>query len=231
MRRLICLIPNTKRSLGIDSTTGNSDIHRYVNVYGTTGDNTDETMTIAGFFPVSAGGHSFYLLGKRFTGTGTVRVHDPTLNILYIPAPSFTTATCAVPGNQTIDVVGSAYTAIRECTLDLPTDSWVYVSGNASVNLKLTHATVQFRIGVDDNTQGDWQIDRLVDLRADSGDGSDNNIAITNLRWLTKGTHTFYLLGRPYEGAGSVRIYDPTLSVLALGASEVYLPLALRSGP
>ncbi len=37
------------------------------------------------------------------------------------------------------------------------------------------------------------------------------------------------LLGRRDDGAGNVDVYDASLTVLALGAHEVYLPMILRA--
>jgi hypothetical protein len=49
-------------------------------------------------------------------------------------------------------------------------------------------------------------------------------------RWqVPAGTHTFYLLGRRDDGSGNVDVYDASLTVLALGAHENYLPLILRA--
>lgn len=72
-------------------------------------------------------------------------------------------------------------------------------------------------------------MDRWIDVYADSGDGSDDGLALTMLRQVPAGTHTFYLLGRRDDGDGNVDVYDASLTVLALGAHEVHLPLVLRA--
>ncbi len=77
---------------GLDnSTIGNSGFDRWINLYTDTGDGTDRTLALSGMFDVSAGSHTFYVLGKRYTGTGTLRLYSPSLTVivpvahLYLP--------------------------------------------------------------------------------------------------------------------------------------------------
>jgi hypothetical protein len=221
--------------LGIDSTEGDFRIDRWVDVYDDASGDTDTTVTIAGLLPVSAGEHTFNLLGKRFAGTGTVRVYDSTLNVLYFPAPSITTASCGVVNNHTWTTTSNVFSVVRQCSLEVPEDSWVFVSTNASLHRFSLHSTANFQISVDDSTTGDSNADRFLDLFADAGNGNDDGMALTMLRPISAGTHTFYLLGRRFSGGGIVGVYDATLSVIVLREPvvpeqpEIYLPLIVRA--
>ena len=66
-----------------------------------------------------------------------------------------------------------------------------------------------------------------VNVYNDSGDGTDKSVALSVLKSVTAGTHTFYFLGSRYNGAGTVLLYDPTLTVITRGA-RVHLPLVLK---
>ena len=215
--------------LGIDDLAGEYRTDRWLNVYDDPGGDTDTTLTLAGLLPAPAGRRTFYLLGRRSGGTGTVRIYDSTLNVLFIPAPSFTAASCGVVQSGSWTSTYSTFRPIRQCTLDVPAGSWVFISANATVNWNADEARGQFEIGIDTTTSGDWNMDRWIDTYPDSEDGSDDGLALTMLRQVPAGTHTFYLLGRHDIGPGSVDVYDASLTVLALGAREVYLPMVLRA--
>ena len=217
--------------LGIDSTAGIEDTDRWLNVYTDINSATDTTLTISGLLPVYAGKHTFYLLGKRFGGTGTVRVYDPTLNVLYLPATSLSVKSCNALSYQTMDISSSNFATVRQCTINMLDPGWVFISANASVNRQVTDVVAQFRIGIGESVTGDYNVDRTVDLRGDFGDGSDDTVALTMMRYLDKGTHTFYFLGKQFSGAGTIRIYDSTLTILAFKANKQFLPLVLKNAP
>lgn len=71
--------------LQTDGTTEDYASERWVNVYDDTGDGTDENAALSILKPVSAGSHTFYLLGARWAGDDTVTVWDSTLTVLVIP--------------------------------------------------------------------------------------------------------------------------------------------------
>ena len=206
-----------------------SMMDRWLNVYDDPVGDTDTTLTQASFLPAAAGRRTFYLLGRRSGGTGTVRIYDSTLSVLFIPAPSLTAASCGAVQTGVWPSSYLAFSPIRQCTLDVPSGSWVFISANATVNWNTDEARGRFEIGIDTTASGDWNMDRWIDTYPDSGDGSDDGLALTMLRQVPAGTHTFYLLGMHDVGPGSVDVYDASLTVLALGAHQVYLPMILRA--
>lgn len=75
--------------LGIDSTTGEADTDRFVNVYDDSRDGTDETLALSVLRPLNAGTYTFSLLSRRYSGSGTVRVYDPTLIVITTGARNY----------------------------------------------------------------------------------------------------------------------------------------------
>jgi len=222
--------------LGIDTTEGDSRIDRWLDVYDDSSGDTDTTVTLAGLLPVPAGEHTFYLLGRRFNGTGSVRVNDSTLNVLYFPAPSITTASCSVINNHTWTTTSNLFSVVRQCSIDVPEDSQVFISANASLHWFNLHSTGQFQLSIDNSNTGDAAADRFVDLNTDGTNENDKGMALTRLLPISKGLHTFYLLGRRFSGNGTVGVYDPTLNVLVLREPpepepemhEIYVPLIVK---
>jgi len=122
----------------------------------------------------------------------------------------------------------SSFKVIRQCTLTAPQDGWVFISTDGSLARQDGEYEALFEIGID-TTSGDANIDRWVNVYNDSGDGTDESVALSVLKPVTAGVHTFYFLGRRYGGLGTVLVYDPTLTVMAPGA-RIYLPLVMK-GP
>jgi hypothetical protein len=212
--------------IGIDSTSGDYNVDRWANVYNDAGDGTDESVALSVLKPVTAGTHAFYFLGKRYSGTTTALVYDPTLTAVYVPAPSVTALTCGASGNMNWTTTSSSFEVIRQCTFSVPQDGWVFLSADGSMANSNGEYEALFRIGVD-STSGDYNVDRWVNVYNDGGDGTDKSVALSVLKQVTAGTHAFYLLGRRYSGTATVLVYDPTLTVIVPGA-RVFLPLVMR---
>ncbi len=215
--------------LGIDSTTGEADTDRFVNVYNDTGDGTDRLVALSIFKPVTAGTRSFYFLGRRFTGTGTVLVFDPTLTVTFIPASGTPLRTCGASGNVNWTTAGSSFAVARQCSLAVPRDGWVYLVADGSPGRQNGEYEAQFRLGID-NTTGEEDTDRWVNIYNDTGDGTDKSVALSVLKPITAGTHTFSLLGRRYSGSGTVLVYDPTLTAIFIPSPGVVAPTCGVSG-
>jgi len=214
--------------IGIDSTIGDVDIDRWVNVYNDSGDGTDESVALSALRQVTAGTHTFYFLGNRYSGAGTALLYDPTLTVVYIPSPSSTALTCGVADDSDWMTTSSSFEVIRQCTLSVPQEGWAFISADSSPARMDGEYEAQFRIGIDDSTIGDVDIDRWVNVYNDSGDGTDKSVALSVLKQVTAGTHTFYFLGRRYSGAGTVFAYDPSLSVIVPGGARIYLPWIMK---
>jgi uncharacterized protein YhdP len=212
--------------IGIDSTSGDVNIDRWTNVYNDGGDGTDESVALSVLKQVTAGTHTFYFLGRRYSGTATALLYDPTLTVVYVPSPSVAVLTCGASGNMDWTTTSSSFGVIRQCTLSVPQDGWVFLSADGSMARSNGEYEAQFRIGVD-STSGDLNIDRWVNVYNDGGDGTDKSIALSVLKQVTAGEHTFYFLGRRYSGTATVLVYDPTLTVVVPGA-RLFLPLVMR---
>ena len=62
--------------------TGRIAYDRWVNVYTDSGDGTDRVVADSGLIDVSAGPHTFYFVGRRYSGSGTVELIRPSLTVL-----------------------------------------------------------------------------------------------------------------------------------------------------
>ncbi|MDP3695493.1 MAG: hypothetical protein Q8R42_05220 [Desulfocapsaceae bacterium] len=205
--------------IGIDSTTGDSNIDRWVNVYNDSGDGTDKSMALSVIKPVTAGNHTFYFLGSRSAGSGTVMVFDPTLNVVFLPAQKM--PNCSASGNMTWTTSSAAFSEMRQCTMNVPEDGWVLITADGSMARYDGEYEALFNIGID-STTGDPDIDRWVNVYNDSGDGTDESVALSVMKPVTAGNHTFNFLGLRQAGSGTVMVYDPTLSVVALVWTEKF---------
>jgi hypothetical protein len=212
--------------IGVDSTAGNGDIDRWINVYNDAGDGTDENARISVFQPIAAGAHTFYSLARRFTGTGTVLLYDPTLTVIFIPVPNITLNDCGAYGNANWTTTSGSFQVIRQCTVTTGS-GWAFISADGNVVRQDGEYEGQFEIGVDSSTAGDGNIDRWINVYNDTGDGTDKGLALSVLLPISRGRHTFYLLGRRYAGTGTVLVYDATLSVIST-RPKLYLPVLIR---
>ena len=212
--------------IGVDSTAGDANSDRWVNVYNDAGDGSDETVRISALLPLAAGNHTFYSLAKRYVGAGTVHLYDPTLTVIFLPTPNVTLKGCGASGYLDWTTTLSSFQVIRQCTIASTGAGWAFLSADGSVACQDGEYEAQFQIAID-NTAGNANTDRWMNIYNDAGDGSDKGLALSVLRPITQGTHTFYLLGRRYSGTGTVLVYDPTLSVIA-SAPRVLLPLITR---
>jgi hypothetical protein len=177
--------------------------------------------------PVSAGTHTFYSLGKRYGGAGTVLLYDPTLTVIFIPASNSQILSCGNSGSLNWMTTSPSFQVIRQCSLTLPQGGYVFISADSSVVRQDGEYEARFEIGID-NTSGDTNIDRWVNMYNDSGDGTDKSVALSVLKPISAGTHTFYSLGSRYAGAGTVLLYDPTLTVIFISRNQIFLPLILK---
>jgi hypothetical protein len=216
--------------LGVDSVNGTGSTDRWVNVYPDAGDGTDEVVSTSLLTSVAAGSHTFYFSGARYNGAGTVQLYDPSLSVLYFPAPNVTAKVCGAAGSDTWTNDTSEYSIIRSCTLNVPDSGFAFIDATASGGLNTTTPGSewegQFRIGVD-NSNGSSLFDRWVNITTDAGDGTDRMVGNSGLVNISKGIHTFYFVGRRYAGPGTIRLYSPSLTVIVPGATH-YIPMIAR---
>lgn len=211
-------------NLNIDSTSGNAATDRWINVYtdGAQSDGTDKSAEVTLLSPVSAGAHTFYFLGARYNGAGTVQLYDPALSVLYFPSSSGDVLACGVVGNTVWNTTETSFQAIRSCALNVPQSGFVYINGTASAGLASGGSPYEgrFRLGVD-SVGGTASSDRWVNVTTDAGDGTDEAVITSLLTSVGAGAHTFYFSGTRYNGTGPVQLYDPALSVLYFPAPNV----------
>jgi hypothetical protein len=205
-------------SIGIDGTAGDEDLDRWVNVYDDDGDGTDKAVALSILKPITAGTHTFAFLGRRYSLTGTVLAYNPSLSVVPLPSAGSRMLACGASGNMDWKTTSSSFEAVRQCTLTVPSDGWVFLSANGSLGWEDGEYEAAFSAGID-NTSGDPDLERRVNVYDDAGDGTDESVALSTLKPISAGTHTFYLLGRALAGTGTVLVYDPTLTV-------IYTPLS-----
>jgi len=130
-----------------------------------------------------------------------------------------TLVVCGAGGNTDWSSVDSTFHVICRCTLSLPGDGWAFIAAGGSLAGRDCEYEAQFRLGID-NAEGDPGTDRWADVYGDGGDGMDTSVALSALRPLKAGTHTFYFVGRRAGGTGTVLLYDASLAVIAYGAAQ-----------
>ena len=67
---------------GVDDANGSDAYDRWINVSTDGGDGTDRVVADSGLIDVSAGPHTFYFVGRRYSGSGTVELIRPSLTVL-----------------------------------------------------------------------------------------------------------------------------------------------------
>ena len=212
----------------LDAASPESAPDRWVNLYNDSGDGTDKSAALSFVRPVSAGAHTFNLLASRYAGTATATLYDPTVSVIYIPLAATRMVACGDAQHTNHTISTPSYQVLTQCTLTVPQSGWVFISADASLGFAAAGAAYEgrFEIGVD-NPNGDANTDRWVNIYTDATDGTDKTVALNAIRYLSAGTHTFYMVGRLASGAGPAQVYDPMISVLAPGA-QLMLPAILK---
>jgi hypothetical protein len=112
--------------------------------------------------------------------------------------------------------------------MNLPEDSVAFITADANLGLSVDPFEAHLRLGID-STVGFEDTDRYTNVYADSYDGTDDSAALSVLKPVSDGPHTFYFLGRSMQGIGTTLLRYPTLTVLVpLSPSRIYLPLVQR---
>ena len=183
-----------------DSVTGDPSVDRWVNVYNDAGDGTDKSLALSVLAPVTAGAHTFYLLGRRYGGAGTVLVYDRTLSVIFVPATAANVQVCGASGNLDWTTTSSTFQEVRQCSLNVPSEGLAFITTDTSLARQDGEYEAQFKIGVD-STAGDANSDRWVNVYNDAGDGSDETVRISALLPLAAGNHTLLLAGQAICGS------------------------------
>jgi hypothetical protein len=215
--------------IGIDeSTTGQPDTDRWVNVSTDGFNGTDKSVGVSVLKPVTPGERTFYFLGRRSAETGTVRISDPTLTVIFFPQNSSEISACGASSDIGWTTTSSSLVVVMQCTLSVPRDGWVFIAANGSLGLQNSAYEAQFRVAIDESSVGDPATDRWVNIYSSSGLGTDETVGLSVLKPITAGEHTFYFLGQRFDGTGTVLVRDPTLTVLTIPAYKTFLPIILR---
>jgi hypothetical protein len=208
-------------SLGFDEPTAptfGDPKSRYVNIYGDAGGNgTDKTTTVQSTFPVTAGSHSFYLLALRQSGLGTMSLFDPSISVIFVPDDEPGVEVCSETDGETYLNSTTTFTELAKCTIAAPSAGSVLTLASGSAALSGGAYEANFRLGLDESTTGSAQTDRYINIYPDSGDGTDETVAVNWLTPVTAGTHTMSFIGQRFgssSGTGTVQVYDPSLIAL-----------------
>jgi hypothetical protein len=129
---------------------------------------------------------------------------------------------CGESGNQNWTTTSATAVVVLQCTLSAPQAGKVYISASTSLALQDNNYEVRLGIGIDGTTP-DSSADRWVNVYTDTGDGTDKSAALSVLKPVAAGTHTFNLLVSRYAGAGTVLLYDPTLAVIFIPETNTQL--------
>lgn len=104
---------------------------------------------------------------------------------------------------------------VTTCTITIPITGTVYLNASASVGLASNAGQAylaRFQIGVDNARLP--SSDRYVEINADSGDGTDENLASQAVVTLGPGEHTISLFSALAAGAGPVQLYRATITAI-----------------
>jgi hypothetical protein len=118
---------------------------------------------------------------------------------------------------------------VLQCKLAVPWDGQVFISADTTAYRTDGDYEAALRLGMDD-PNGDPALDRWVNVYADSGDGTDRSVALSILKPVTAGIHTFYLVAGRYGGTGTVSLTRPTLTAAFIPSANTQVVAAGASG-
>lgn len=162
--------------------------------------------------PVTAGDRTFALVGRRDQGPGQIDVYHPSLNVIYIPSSSAYAITCGEADTDLWSTTSSAWQGIEKCSLQVPTDAWAFVSASSSVNYSDGPFLGEFQVRIDDDATKSSS--RQVNIYSTDAFGRDNTVAVSLLKPIVDGSHTFHFRGQRASGTGTMQLYRPTLTAI-----------------
>lgn len=195
---------------------------RYMAVYEDTGDGSDASVALSGLFPVTAGSHTVSFLGLHNSGTGTMRVYDPTLTLLFIPGTGTDLLTCSDMDSTTFTTTSMEFQVMRSCSLTAPSSGYAFISANGSAGGAATPFEAAFEIGID-GTTGTADAPRWVDAYSVNQKAVDRTVALTMLKPVSAGQHTFNFLAARRIGAADITVASPSLSVIYFPAPSLHV--------
>ena len=202
-------------TIGVNALNGDGYTDRFVTIVTDDGDGADRAVGVSELKYVSAGLHTFDFLGSRSNGAGTVHVLNPSLSVVFVPFDSGVADACGA--SDDVDWLGSSsdFVAVQQCGIYVSTDSMAFVSANAWVGGEGTYEA-QFRLGINDSVDGDFNVDRWIDIYNDGTRITNDTTSTSRIVPLKRGYHTVYFLARNASGNGvSANIWDASISILA----------------
>jgi hypothetical protein len=138
---------------------------------------------------------------------------------------------CGEASGALFDTTSDNLVEVLQCTINAPSDGRVFISADTSLAYAGAAYEARFEIGTDD-LLGNREYQRWERVFAGSApDGLDRNLRLSVVQPVTAGQHTYYfLVTRTGSTIGTVRLYDPTLTVMFVkpGTLHSYLPLVVR---
>lgn len=203
-----------KGQIMIDGSGGNAS-DRWINVYPDAGDGTDKSIALSHYLPVTAGTRRIAFVASRSQG-GKVRIFDPTLTAIFVPASAAQTV-CGSATGTTFRSEGSGQSVVTSCQVTVAENSTAFAFASASMAYGQAPSEARVRLGLNGSPAAGSE--RWVDVYADDVDGTDESMATQQAFTLTPGTHTIQLYASRFAGSGIVTMYDPVLTVLAVPES------------
>jgi hypothetical protein len=162
--------------------------------------------------PVKKGARTFTLVGRRDKGTGQIDVYYPSLNVIYIPSSSAYAISCGEADADLWSTTSNTWQGIEKCSLTAPTDTWAFVSASSSVNYSDGPFQGQFQVRIDDDASK--SASHAVNIYSSDDFGKDNTVAVSVLKPIADGAHTFNFRGQRASGTGTMQLYRPTLTAI-----------------
>jgi hypothetical protein len=175
--------------------------------------------------PLGAGSHTIRLLGKSENPPEPVRLEEASLSAIFIPESSDLLACYDDDSEWSTSTVN--YGTILKCTLQVPEDGWAFVTADATVRWQSLDQVLDLGFLFDSATKPEGG----THLGAHTGTWSYSPAATSFLKQVTKGDHSFSLVGRRNTGTGQVDVFYPVLNVIYIPTSSAYAVTCGGPGP
>jgi hypothetical protein len=193
-----------------DSATGPESATRLVGAHS--GSWSFSSAALSVLKSVSRGDRTFAIVGRRADGTGQIDVYSPSFNVIYIPSSSAYAIACGKSNVNTWSHDSDTWREISKCSLQVPTDAWAFVSASSSVTYADDLYLGEFQVRIDEDALKSTSHEVSV---YDTDDfGRDKTVAVSLLKPIAAGQHTFNFRGRQSAGLGTVSLTHPTLTAI-----------------
>jgi len=197
--------------IGVDAPEPDPAVDRWVSVEAP--EESGRSVPLSLFRPVPAGEHTVFLLARCVDGEGTPSFLAPVLSAVYVPAATGSVAMHGAASNMTWTSATSAFTTVREVSFTAPESGWVIPQSDGLLTLSDLPYEAHLAFSLD-GMAADPAVDRWADVYDGTPGCAGEPFALVSAIPVSEGEHTIRLLARRHSGDGTIRLCDPTLSLL-----------------